>query len=106
MTQCLWEQLTLILNSVDDGARKNCKQWRKTWQDMKKNVKSKITKLRIHSSATGGGGPSAIKFDETDSEILRFMSESVIYGQSDIEESNATFDFNDIPTKNNCEVEE
>ncbi|CAG9768463.1 unnamed protein product [Ceutorhynchus assimilis] len=53
----LWKEVSCILNAVPGGANKDWKQWRKAWTDIKKNVKSRISKEKQYSQGTGGGPP-------------------------------------------------
>lgn len=88
--RALWEELTITLNSVPNGAKKDWRQWRKTWQDLKKHTKSKAATVRKHTQGTGGGGPAVLS--TIDGEILDLMSPSQVDGLL-VKESTLKFDF-------------
>ncbi|KAF5276387.1 hypothetical protein FQR65_LT16354 [Abscondita terminalis] len=77
--QALWENLSSQLNSVPNGAVKDWRHWRKTWQDLKKNTKSKAVAAKKHASGTGGGEPYP-SLSETDNVVLSVITQTEISG--------------------------
>ncbi|XP_018569521.1 uncharacterized protein LOC108909618 [Anoplophora glabripennis] len=51
-----WEELSMLLNSVDSGARKDKKQWKTFLYEWKSKTKKKARQQRLNITKTGGGG--------------------------------------------------
>ncbi|KAF5276386.1 hypothetical protein FQR65_LT16353 [Abscondita terminalis] len=77
--QQLWQHITINLNSVPNGAQKDWKQWRKTWQDIKKHAKAKAVAAKKHACGTGGGEPSK-PLSAIDMEIIEIINPTQIDG--------------------------
>ncbi|KAK4880826.1 hypothetical protein RN001_008972 [Aquatica leii] len=65
----LWEDVTSALNSIPGGAIKTSTQWNKTWRDLRKNVKNKVSKEKKIRNGTGGGPPMPPPTTESDKTI-------------------------------------
>ncbi|CAH0562920.1 unnamed protein product [Brassicogethes aeneus] len=73
--QTLWEIITVKLNAVPGGAKKDdWRMWRKTWADMKKNATRKAVRLKKESQKTGGGTPPKSDLNEDDIMILDMIN--------------------------------
>uniref|UniRef100_A0A1Y1LE05 Regulatory protein zeste n=1 Tax=Photinus pyralis TaxID=7054 RepID=A0A1Y1LE05_PHOPY len=98
VAMALWKEVTCLLNSIPGGATKDWKQWRKTWTDIKKNVKSRKTKEQRYSQGTGGGPPLSPPDPETcddksiDDKILEIITPVAIEGNEDVPEPDIIFD--------------
>uniref|UniRef100_A0A6P7HDD5 Regulatory protein zeste n=1 Tax=Diabrotica virgifera virgifera TaxID=50390 RepID=A0A6P7HDD5_DIAVI len=77
--QNLWMHVAEHLNALP-GAKKEWKQWRKTWQDMKSTAKRKKTQLKNQLTATGGGPQQDIIITEEDDQILDLVGSVAVEG--------------------------
>ncbi|KAK9711825.1 Myb/SANT-like DNA-binding domain [Popillia japonica] len=96
--QQLWELISEILNSMLEGAVKDWRHWRKTWQDMKKNTKAKaveVKKYAIGTIGTGGGEPSKILLNAIDNKIMDIISPTLTEGLETVSETQAQFEYED-----------
>ncbi|CAG9762659.1 unnamed protein product [Ceutorhynchus assimilis] len=91
--QHLWNEIALKLNAVPGGAHKEWKMWRKTWQDLKKNVKLKATKDKLYLHGTGGGPENVTILDNTENTILEMIPKVSTFGEASVAIPNAYFDF-------------
>ncbi|KAJ8913395.1 hypothetical protein NQ315_008788 [Exocentrus adspersus] len=89
--QIRWEKITNHLNSIP-GARKNWKDWRRTWQDLKKNVKKKNTFIKQSSQVTGGGPPTCVTFTDDDNILLKILDGTTLTGDESVNESTVIID--------------
>ncbi|XP_044767189.1 uncharacterized protein LOC123323052 [Coccinella septempunctata] len=71
----LWKDLTNILNGTP-GAKKDWKEWRKSWHDIQSRTKTKKAQINAHSSKTGGG-PATVDLSEADETVIRSLLEVV-----------------------------
>ncbi|CAH1183063.1 unnamed protein product [Ceutorhynchus assimilis] len=95
-----WQEITSNLNSVAKGSKKDWKQWRKTWTDIKKNTKSRAAENRKHCMKTGGGPP--LKFmDERDNEVLNIIGTVSQEGHRSVKETNVDFTFQETDDVDN-----
>ncbi|CAG9826614.1 unnamed protein product [Diabrotica balteata] len=91
--QTMWQTLSQILNALP-GAKKEWKQWRKTWQDMKSNTKRKNTKIKNSQVETGGGPPiKDVKMTEEDLKIIEILGTAIVEGDPLVAESATSFHF-------------
>ncbi|CAG9831579.1 unnamed protein product [Diabrotica balteata] len=89
-----WQGIANVLNSCGDGANKNWRAWRKTWQDIRSRTKAKNGQLKKHAQGTGGGPPIE-KANPFEQEVLETITVISLAGQPDIVESEANFCFNE-----------
>ncbi|CAG9772449.1 unnamed protein product [Ceutorhynchus assimilis] len=64
---------------------------KQSWQDLKKNVKAKNSRINQHTQGTGGGPPTDEEFNHSEMEILGMLVPTILSGIHDIE-SDATFE--------------
>ncbi|CAH1116405.1 unnamed protein product [Phaedon cochleariae] len=88
-----WEEITEILNSVP-GARKDWKQWRKTWQDFRSKTKKRKSEQIKYVHRTGGGPSYTEVLDDVEEKILSTICPVAISG-NDVDESIVSFTFPD-----------
>ncbi|XP_044751421.1 uncharacterized protein LOC123311473 [Coccinella septempunctata] len=74
----LWKELTNILNGTP-GAKKDWKEWRKSWHDIQSRAKTKKAQINAHSSKTGGG-PAMVDLSEADERIVSIIGDTAIRG--------------------------
>ncbi|KAG5887674.1 hypothetical protein JTB14_015578 [Gonioctena quinquepunctata] len=79
------------------------KVWRKTWQDIKSRTKSKVSGMRRHERATGGGPPIEDDISKSDEDIINIVKVVSIEGHNETTESAVDFDF-DALEKTNDEI--
>ncbi|XP_031335001.1 uncharacterized protein LOC116178458 [Photinus pyralis] len=92
VSEKLWQEVTVLLNSIPGGPSKDWKLWRKTWIDLKKNTKAKLSRARNYAAGTGGGPPLPEIDTSTDSKILEILSPVCVTGDKDIVESQVILD--------------
>ncbi|KAK4874372.1 hypothetical protein RN001_013732 [Aquatica leii] len=84
----LWEEVTTTLNSIPGGAIKTSSQWNKTWRDLRKNVKNKVSKEKKFRNGTGGGPPMpppTTESDKTiDEKIFEILTPVAVEGNLDV----------------------
>ncbi|KAK4884623.1 hypothetical protein RN001_000894 [Aquatica leii] len=104
----LWEEVTSILNSIPGGAIKTSTQWNKTWRDLMKNVKNKVSKEKKFRNGTGGGPPMpppTTESDKTiDEKIFEILTPVAVEGNLDVPDpfvisEDITWDINKETTK-------
>lgn len=86
MAEKLWQELTNFLNGLP-GSRKNNKQWRKTWQDLKTTVKAKSSSDNIDLNKTGGGRATVIPLSAVEERVKSLIGNTSINGHPDTPES-------------------
>lgn len=83
----LWEELTIILNSVPNGAAKDWCGWRKSWIDVKKYSKSKFAAVKKYQCSTVGGPPmKPPKSNDFDEQIFEMITQVAATGNDNIPE--------------------
>ncbi|CAH1107064.1 unnamed protein product [Psylliodes chrysocephalus] len=98
--QELWMQITQILNSLP-GAKKDWRQWRKTWADIKVYTKKKNALIKNYRVTTGGGPTLPIdKILTTEDEKVVSMIGPLLIDGLDVEEPSAMFNFEQEPEEN------
>ncbi|XP_050064808.1 uncharacterized protein LOC126553730 [Aphis gossypii] len=90
--QKLWERISEVLNS-EVGPNKSWSEWRKTWCDLKTNVKSKAGCNRKERNKTGGGEVDLEVFSEFENKILELIGPTIVEGHSSVQESTADISF-------------
>ncbi|CAH1107491.1 unnamed protein product [Psylliodes chrysocephalus] len=93
-----WIHISDTLNSIP-GARKDWLYWKRTWQDLKKNVKKKSSDLKKYTMGTGGGPPPK-DLNTNDENVLQLIDLNSLEGSSLIEES-VVWDEHDYINLNN-----
>ncbi|XP_016656236.1 uncharacterized protein LOC107882427 [Acyrthosiphon pisum] len=90
--QKLWESLAEALNS-EVGPNKSWSEWRKTWCDLKTNVKGKAGANRKERNKTGGGELDLEVFSEFENKILEMLGPTIVEGHTSVDESAADISF-------------
>ncbi|CAG9833175.1 unnamed protein product [Diabrotica balteata] len=94
-----WNQIANVLNSCGDGANKDWKAWRKTWQDIRSRTKAKSVQYKKHTQGTGGGPP--VKEENAfEKEVMETITVISLAGQPNIAESATNFDMPEIEVDN------
>uniref|UniRef100_A0A6P7GML2 Regulatory protein zeste n=1 Tax=Diabrotica virgifera virgifera TaxID=50390 RepID=A0A6P7GML2_DIAVI len=97
--QSQWNQIANVLNSCGDGANKDWKPWRKTWQDIRSRTKVKSVQYKKHAQGTGGGPP--IKEEKPfEKEVMETITVISLAGQPNIAESATNFDVQELEVDN------
>ncbi|CAG9771502.1 unnamed protein product [Ceutorhynchus assimilis] len=68
---------------------------KQSWQDLKKNVKAKNSRMNQYTQGTGGGPLTDEEFNHTEMEILGMLVPTILSGIHDLE-SDATFEEGEI----------
>ncbi|CAG9770092.1 unnamed protein product [Ceutorhynchus assimilis] len=96
VSMVLWKQVASILNAIPGGANKEWTQWRKTWVDLKKQVKNKKSKEKQHIYGTGGGPPLPPTLEDvdktTDEKIFEIITPVAFEGNRDVPEPQIVFE--------------
>ncbi|KAF2901645.1 hypothetical protein ILUMI_04540 [Ignelater luminosus] len=98
--QLKWEQLAATLNAIP-GAQKDWKKWRKTWQDMKKSVKTKQSDLIRYTIGTGGGEAAQEVLSEDELRVADIVGTTAITGDQSVTAPLIEFAFDDDGAMNN-----
>ncbi|KAF0719132.1 Uncharacterized protein FWK35_00027386, partial [Aphis craccivora] len=78
------------LESCSTGNKGKSVDWKRTWSDLKRNVKEKASKLRSSYRATGGGEASKEKLSELEKRIVGIIGETMIEGHKSVQEFGST----------------
>ncbi|KAG5900539.1 hypothetical protein JTB14_022846 [Gonioctena quinquepunctata] len=79
----IWKDITNMLNA-SPGAKKEWKEWRKTWHDIHSRTKTKKALINAQSSKTGGG--SAIPdLSQSEEKIAEIIGDTAIRGLGVVE---------------------
>ncbi|KAI4467338.1 hypothetical protein MML48_2g00015549 [Holotrichia oblita] len=90
----MWLELTDILNSIPTGPAKSAEKWRKTWNDLKKNTKKKVSAMNAYRVITGGGPPLEGHLNDEEEQILTIVKPTQILGDPEVVESQVIFEWN------------
>lgn len=71
--QRLWDELSNLLNADENGSLKDAEKWRKTWNDLKNNVRQKVSLLSKNNSKFYGGSPIYIKLSSLEKRVTRMI---------------------------------
>ncbi|EZA52131.1 hypothetical protein X777_09140, partial [Ooceraea biroi] len=91
--QKLWMTLAEDLYKIPNGAVKDWKQWRKTWQDLYGKTKAKHNQINKYTKGTGGG-PSLSSTEQLTSieqQVLETINTTAISRHSNIAEPDVAF---------------
>ncbi|XP_051159321.1 uncharacterized protein LOC127280405 [Leptopilina boulardi] len=91
-SQNLWKDITKELNAIPNGSPKTWDKWRKSWQDLRCNVKSKVAKEKKHATGTGGGNKLQL-LNNSDTAVLNLLSQVTVEGDPQVEEGDVSFSF-------------
>ncbi|XP_050064628.1 uncharacterized protein LOC126553522 isoform X2 [Aphis gossypii] len=81
-----WKSIISELESCSTGPKgKSVDDWKRTWSDLKRNVKEKAAKIRSYR-ATGGGEASKEKLSELEERIVGIIGEIMIEGHKRVHE--------------------
>ncbi|KAG5872483.1 hypothetical protein JTB14_013127 [Gonioctena quinquepunctata] len=75
-----------MLNSML-GESRDWKAWRKTWHGIKSRTKSKVSGMRRHERATGGGSSIEDDISKSDEDIINIVKVVSIEGHNKTTES-------------------
>ncbi|KAL5244242.1 hypothetical protein ACI65C_011652 [Semiaphis heraclei] len=75
------------------GPNKSWNEWRKTWCDLKTNIKGKAGIMRKEQNKTGGGEVDYSELSELEKKVLDVLGPTVVEGHSSISESPADMTF-------------
>ncbi|CAH0551753.1 unnamed protein product [Brassicogethes aeneus] len=78
---------------VVPGAKKDWKNWRKTWQDLKSRTKNKAGNIKKHARGTGGGPPCLETMTLVEDEVLEVIKAVSVEGHQQSKESHTEFNF-------------
>ncbi|CAH1106871.1 unnamed protein product [Psylliodes chrysocephalus] len=99
--QQLWQEVTKTLNSCGDGAYKDWKAWRKTWQDIRCRTKNKTMKFKRQLGGTGGG-PFIDNFvTPFEKQVLDTINVTSMHGHIESVESSTAFSNKSVPHVSN-----
>ncbi|KAJ3655793.1 hypothetical protein Zmor_014906 [Zophobas morio] len=85
-------EVTVVLNQCPNGSKKEWEQWRKVWQDLKKNAKAKAASISSNFRKTGSGPGSEETMDQLESSIIDLMAPTEIHGDMGVSESQVSFE--------------
>ncbi|CAH1106633.1 unnamed protein product [Psylliodes chrysocephalus] len=94
VAQKLWKSLELELNSMP-GSKKDWRQWRKSWHDIKSKVKTKNAKIKSYQRGTGGGAAIKDILSKWEENVMNVICPTSSLGHPSASESVIEFDFED-----------
>ncbi|XP_024868292.1 uncharacterized protein LOC112452362 isoform X2 [Temnothorax curvispinosus] len=96
--QRMWIALAEELHKIPNGAIKDWKQWRKTWQDLCSKTKAKHSQISKYMKGTGGG-PALLPSEQltsTEQQVLETINATAISGLDNIAETEAVFEYEGV----------
>lgn len=71
-----WEEITNSVNALDGKSCRTVSQVKTRYKNMYNRAKQKLSRIRSHSTTTGGGSPFAVKLTPTEQKIADLFGES------------------------------
>ena len=80
MKNCVWQNITLKVNAVNNKEARNVKQIRKKWSDFTSRTKMKEAKSRREMKKTGGGPSQCPPEDPLHTKVLGIIGDVAVSG--------------------------